>query len=67
MDSGVGISEANKAKLFKSFGKIESSLDQTLNPQGVGLGLVISHRLANFLCSEKSLAGLNVDSQEPAR
>jgi signal transduction histidine kinase len=64
MDTGVGISEANKSKLFKSFGKVESAMDQTLNPQGVGLGLVISHRLANFLCSSKTLAGLNVDSVE---
>ena len=44
-DTGIGISEENKAKLFKAFEKIDLGEKSVLNAQGVGLGLVISNNL----------------------
>ena len=40
VDSGVGIKESDKAKLFKLFGFIKHS--RQMNTSGIGLGLVIS-------------------------
>lgn len=48
-DTGIGISEANQQKLFQAFEKIDSK--RSLNPTGVGLGLVISNSLAQMLGS----------------
>jgi signal transduction histidine kinase len=48
-DTGIGIKEEDQAKLFKSFGKIDLEGRTYLNPQGVGLGLVISNELAKLL------------------
>lgn len=42
-DTGIGISEKDRQKLLKPFGKVSN---QALNPEGVGLGLQISHMLA---------------------
>lgn len=42
-DTGVGIKQEEKAKLFTLFGKLESS--QTLNTKGIGLGLNISKKI----------------------
>lgn len=39
-DTGIGISEVNKKKLFQMFGFLEESA--SVNQNGVGLGLVIS-------------------------
>lgn len=44
-DTGIGISEENKKKLFKLFGFLESSKDK--NPNGVGLGLAISQKIVH--------------------
>lgn len=38
-DTGVGISENDKSKLFKLFGFIDK---ENMNTSGIGLGLVIS-------------------------
>lgn len=62
IDTGIGITKTNLNKLFKAFGKVENVLEQELNPQGVGLGLVISNQLAKLLCLDESIAGLNVKS-----
>ena len=43
-DSGIGIKEENKNKLFKLFGKIEQD-DRRINPQGIGLGLTICNKI----------------------
>jgi signal transduction histidine kinase/ActR/RegA family two-component response regulator len=43
-DTGVGISCDQQSKLFKLFGKLQEN--ESLNPQGCGLGLHISNLLA---------------------
>jgi signal transduction histidine kinase len=40
-DSGIGIKEEDKEKLFKMFGSIKDE-EKKLNLKGIGLGLVIS-------------------------
>jgi len=40
-DSGIGIKENNKSKLFHLFGSIKDK-KRKINTQGIGLGLVIS-------------------------
>jgi signal transduction histidine kinase len=42
-DTGIGISEENKKKLFKLFGFINATKSKNIN--GIGLGLVISEKL----------------------
>lgn len=61
-DTGIGIKEHDKAKIFTTFGRIRSKETDALNPQGVGLGLVISHKLAQMLCQNEELNGLRVES-----
>lgn len=46
-DTGIGISDEDKAKLFDSFRRINSS--QTRNIEGTGLGLAITKRLAELM------------------
>lgn len=43
-DSGVGIRDSDKSKLFQLFGSIKSEKEQ-MNPKGVGLGLVICKQI----------------------
>lgn len=45
-DTGIGLEEKDKLKLFKIFSKIEDSVN---NPQGSGLGLYISNMLVRVL------------------
>jgi len=47
-DTGKGIKEEDKPKLFKAFGKLEQG-DQNANPHGVGLGLIISNEIVKLL------------------
>ena len=42
-DNGVGIPESDLNRLFSDFGKLETH--QSINPEGVGLGLTISKAL----------------------
>jgi len=46
-DTGIGIKEEDKDKLFKMYGKLENS--QGVNKNGVGLGLTISEALVKML------------------
>ena len=46
-DTGIGIKKEEIPKLFKLFGKLESSTG--VNPQGVGFGLAICKRIAESL------------------
>ena len=43
IDSGIGIKEENKTKLFKLFGFVSDSAH--MNTSGIGLGLVISSQI----------------------
>jgi len=63
-DTGLGIKEEDKDKLFKMFGKLENERGGTIvNTQGVGLGLTISNNLAKLLCDRKALEGIKVESE----
>ncbi len=42
-DTGIGIKEEDKSKLFKIFGKIAH--DNEINPSGIGLGLTICDKI----------------------
>lgn len=59
-DSGIGISKENLSRLFKAFGKIKTQADAALNSQGIGLGLLISNKLAQQL--SKNHEGIVVES-----
>jgi len=64
-DTGIGIKEEDKGKLFQIFGKLENEQEGTaVNHQGVGLGLTISNNLAKLLCgnSNKNLQGIRLES-----
>lgn len=53
-DTGIGISDNDLKKLFKAFGKLDlGEKQQSMNTQGVGLGLLISNDLAKNLISPK--------------
>lgn len=47
IDTGIGISEQDKSKLFNSFQQIESESNRRYS--GTGLGLVISRKLAHLM------------------
>ena len=47
-DTGIGIADKDKCKLFKMFGKLNQSNKNT-NKQGVGLGLTIANELVRVL------------------
>ena len=46
-DTGIGIRDEDKSKLFAFFGKLEDQ--QALNPQGAGLGLYICKKLSEAM------------------
>jgi len=46
-DTGIGIKEEEKARLFKMFSRLDSGSD--MNPHGAGLGLMISNSLIKLL------------------
>lgn len=62
IDTGIGIKVQDKSKLFTNFGKIHNKQNDKLNPQGVGLGLNISNKLAKMLCESEEINGLRVES-----
>ena len=62
-DTGIGISEENKGKLFKAFAKIDLGEKSVLNAQGVGLGLVISNNLVVALGPGDSSNAIRVESE----
>jgi len=55
-DTGIGIKEEEIKKLFKLFGKLESTMKE--NPQGTGLGLYICKTL-----SEAMGGGIRIESE----
>jgi signal transduction histidine kinase/CheY-like chemotaxis protein len=56
-DTGIGISEENQTKLFKSFSQADSSITRRYG--GTGLGLVISEMIANKMGSK-----INITSKQ---
>lgn len=60
IDTGIGIDQSNITKLFQAFSKIQNKEDCCLNAQGVGLGLLISNKLAYLL--NRSETGIEVIS-----
>jgi signal transduction histidine kinase len=61
-DTGIGIKEEDKAKLFKAFSKIELGQKIHLNQTGVGLGLSIANALVKIL-GPSSHQGIKVESE----
>lgn len=53
-DSGIGISDQDKASLFKLFGIVHKHREK-LNMRGTGLGLTISQKLVELLGGEIQL------------
>jgi len=60
-DTGIGIPLHLQQHLFKTFSRIESSAN--LNPYGVGLGLIISNELVNYLNTEEKNAHIKLESE----
>ena len=63
IDTGIGISEENKGKLFRAFEKIDLGEKKSLNTQGVGLGLVISNSLVLSLGPDDASNTMRVESE----
>ena len=61
-DNGIGIKDEDKTKLFQAFGKINNEETKKMNSNGVGLGLMISNKLALNLHPTKS-QGLQIESK----
>ncbi|CAD8179181.1 unnamed protein product [Paramecium pentaurelia] len=62
IDTGIGISDDDKVKLFKAFAKGNSEESKKLNTQGVGLGLLISNQILQNLNGDIQ-NGLKLHSQ----
>jgi len=61
-DTGIGIKEDQKKKLFKVYGKFEETQDVSRN--GAGLGLTICNTLANALLQTKGEEQIHFESQD---
>ena len=59
-DTGVGIRDNDKNKLFKIYGKLDDR--ENINRNGVGLGLAISNTLAALLGGQTSERGIEMTS-----
>ena len=61
-DTGIGIKEEDKGKLFKLFGKLDQENNSNINLHGIGLGLTISDNLARLLNEEEG-EGIRLESE----
>jgi len=62
IDTGIGIKDQDKEKLFKMYGRVDQA-DQSINTQGVGLGLTISNELVRLLNPNKEFSGIKCKSE----
>jgi len=60
-DTGIGIKDEDCNHLFQMFGKLQSSA--MINPEGVGLGLVISNSLVKALNNNNAEDHIKVESK----
>jgi len=60
-DTGIGIKDQDKHKLFKMYGKLEDG--EGVNKNGVGLGLTISSTLAALLNGKSAEKGIELVSE----
>ena len=60
-DTGIGIKPEDCSKLFQTFGKLQST--SKINPQGVGLGLMISNSLVKVLNRNEPNNQIKVESE----
>ena len=63
-DSGIGIKESDKPKLFRLFSKLDQK-DKEINKTGVGLGLTISQNLVKLLDGNNE-RGIGLKSEKGA-
>jgi len=61
-DTGIGVKEEDKPKLFKMYGRLDQENLKT-NTQGVGFGLEISNQLAQMLANNTSKCGITFTSE----
>ena len=61
MDTGLGIKDEDKGKLFKMYGRLEDG--ESVNRNGVGLGLTISDALAALLNGQPGGRGIHLVSK----
>lgn len=61
IDTGVGIKDEDKKKLFQEFTRIEYE-QKNINTRGVGLGLVIANNLAKRLGPDHQQTGISISS-----
>jgi len=61
-DTGIGIQDEDKDKLFKIFGRAEH-YSQSLNRHGVGLGLTISNNLVKILSESNKSQNVTMKSK----
>ena len=60
IDTGIGIKAGDCDKLFKMFGKLQSTMD--MNQEGVGLGLMISNSLVKILNRNEENNQIKIES-----
>ena len=60
-DTGLGIKSDDLSKLFKEFSKVNDKQNTALNSQGIGLGLMISNKIAHQL--NELNGGIKVESE----
>ena len=56
-DTGIGIKEEDKGKLFRLFGKLEQ-YNQEINSTGIGMGLTICNKILNQLGAHLELTSI---------
>ncbi|CAD8198610.1 unnamed protein product [Paramecium pentaurelia] len=62
IDTGIGITDEDQAKIFQAFGKGNSEEHKKMNKSGVGLGLLISNQILQNL-NQDLQSGLKFNSQ----